>query len=435
MGRSSKAQVLALVLPLAITTFLWLLAKLRDSSKLWDLTIADAVTQVTALYATILMSIALLITTRTRAIERLYGGLDRSYRLHAWLGGTAFVLIVVHLLTLIPGHLGQKLSSLLVPFVDTWPKSFATVAFWILVVLIVITFWKRLSYQKWLGCHAWMGLPFILSSVHAFGAHSDLRGYEPLRTWMLLWVALGAGAWLYRTFFYQGAGLRYDYVTDQLVDRGTGIWDLVLRPTTVRMNYEPGKFAFISVKDHPKIPSEHHPFSISSSPVHRELRFSFKACGDYTTLLPSVHKGNKVEVYGPFGDFTLHQFGLHRRFIWIGGGIGITPFLSMLSFEETNDDFRKIWLFYCVRKNTDAVFHDEIEKGVNRADSYVDYVKWVSEERGPLTAQAILQLTGPIDDYAVMMCAPSKMMRSFKKQFIRAGLPANRIIFEDFHFR
>lgn len=435
MGPSSKARVLALVLPLLITTFLWLSAKFRDGYNLPDLTIADAVTQVTALYSIVLMSIALLLTTRTRAIERLYGGLDRSYRLHARLGEIAFVLIVVHLLTLVPRHFDESVRSLFVPFVDTWPKSFATIAFWMFVVLGALTFWKKISYQRWLGCHAWMGLPFILSSVHAFGAHSDLRGYEPLRTWMLLWVVLGAGAWLYRTFFYQGAGLRYDYVTDHVSDRGAGIWDLVLRPTTVRMNYEPGKFAFISVRHHPKIPAEHHPFSISSSPVHRKLRFSFKARGDYTTLLSSLHKGNKVEVYGPFGDFILHQFGLHRRFIWIGGGIGITPFLSMLAFEETNDDFRKIWLFYCVRKDTDAVFHEEIEKCVNVADSYVDYVKWVSDERGTLTAQAILDFTGPIDDYAVMMCAPPQMMRSFRKQFMRAGLPANRIIFEDFHFR
>jgi predicted ferric reductase len=435
VGRPSTSKVLAVVLPLVITTLLWVLAKFRDGFNLLGLTAADAVTQITALYSIVLMSIALLITTRSRAIERLYGGLDRSYRLHARLGEVALVLLVVHLLTLIPRHLGQSVRSLFVPFVDTWPKSFATVAFWMFVVLAVLTLWKKLSYQKWLACHAWMGLPFVLSSVHAFGADSDLRGYEPLRTWMLLWVILGAGAWMYRTFFYQGAGLRYHYVADQMSDRGGGIWDLVLRPTTVRMNYEPGKFAFISVTNHPEIPAEHHPFSISSSPVHRKLRFSFKVRGDYTTVLPNLHKGNKVEVYGPFGDFTLHQFGLHRRFIWIGGGIGIAPFLSMLAFEETNDDFRKIWLFYCVRRDADAVYHDEIEKYVNVADSYVDYVKWVSDERGPLTAHAILDFTGPIDDYAVMMCAPPQMMRSFKKQFIRAGLPANRIIFEDFHFR
>ena len=435
MGLSSTPRVLAAVLPLVITTLLWGLAKLRDGVNLWDLTAVDAVTQVTALYSIVLMSTALLITTRCRAIERLYGGLDRSYRLHARLGEVALVLVVVHLLTLVPGHPGPSGRSLFVPFVDTWPKTFATVAFWTFGVLAVLTFWKKLSYQKWLSIHAWMGLPFVLSSVHAFGAHSDLRGFEPLRTWMLLWVMLGAGAWMYRTFFYKGAGLRYQYVADHTADRGGGVWDLVLRPTTVRMNYEPGKFAFISVKDHPEIPPEHHPFSISSSPVHRELRFSFKACGDYTTLLPSLHKGYKVEVFGPFGEFTLHPFGLHRRFVWIGGGIGITPFLSMLAFEQTNDDFRKIWLFYCVRTDADAVYHDEIKKYVDVADSYVDYVKWVSDDRGPLTAKTILEFAGPLDDYAVMMCAPPKMMRAMRKQFIRAGLPANRIIFEDFTFR
>src|SRR5262249_26379234 len=166
MGLSSTPRVLAVVLPLVITTLLWGLAKLRDGVNLWDLTAVDAVTQVTALYSIVLMSTALLITTRCRAIERLYGGLDRSYRLHARLGEVALVLVVVHLLTLVPGHPGPSGRSLFVPFVDTWPKTFATVAFWTFGVLAVLTCWKKLSYQKWLSIHAWMGLPFVLSSVH-----------------------------------------------------------------------------------------------------------------------------------------------------------------------------------------------------------------------------------------------------------------------------
>ncbi len=432
MERSLIIKVSAVALPLVLTTLLWGLSKFRGGYNLSSLTFADAVSQITALYATLLMSIGLLITTRSRVIERIYGGLDRSYRLHLRLGEIALVLVVVHLLTLIPAH---QLRGLFIPFVDTWPKTFGVLAFWLFMVLGALAVWSKLSYQTWLAFHAWMGLPFVLASIHAFQAHSDIQAYEPLRTWMLLWVLLGCGSWAYRTFLYERTSVRYEYVADEIVQRGGGIWDLVLRPTNVRMNYEPGKFAFISVKDNPKIPSEHHPFSISSSPVHRELRFSFRACGDYTNLLPTIQKGNKVEIYGPFGDFTLHQLGMRRRLIWIGGGIGVTPFLSMLAFEATNNDFRKVWLFYCVKNNADAVYHDEIEKCINTADSYIDYVKWASDERGLLTVKAIIDLAGPIDDYAIMMCAPPMMMRALRTQLLEAGVPSNRIIFEDFHFR
>lgn len=432
MRRTQVIKVVAVALPLAVTTVLLVLSKFGDEGDLMGLTPSLAIAQLAGLYSVMLMAIALLITTRSRMIETLYGGLDKSYRLHARLGEVALVLMLVHLLTLIPET--PRLSTLFVPFTDAWAKSVAIIAFWAFAVLAALALWRGLSYQTWLAVHTWIGLPFLLVSVHAFGATSDIRAYEPLRFWMLLWVTLGGAAWIYRTFIYHAVGPRYDYRVEEVTERGNGTWDLVLRPTSVRMNYEPGKFAFISVKNLPEIPAEHHPFSISSSPVHRELRFSFKACGDYTRALPTAQKGTRIEVYGPFGQFTLHQLGEFRRLIWVAGGIGITPFLSMLAFEATNDDFRKIWLFYSVRRNEDAVFDGEIEQQISSADSYIDYVKWISEERGPLTADAILEITGPVDDYAIMICGPPAMARAVKKQFVRKGFRAGRIVFEDFAF-
>jgi predicted ferric reductase len=280
-----------------------------------------------------------------------------------------------------------------------------------------------------------MGVPFILSSVHAVGAASDIESYEPIRSWMMLWMLLGTAAWIYRTFFYRTYGPRYDYAVDRVVDRSNGVYDLVLTPLTVRMNYEPGKFAFISAKDHPEIPREHHPFSISSSPVKRELRFSFRAVGDYTRQLRKIRKGERVDVYGPFGQFTLHRLGYHRTLILVAGGIGVTPFLSMLAFETTNDEDRRMWLFYSVRAEKDAVYDQTIQEQAASASSRIEYVKWVSEAQGTITAKGILEKTGELDDYAVLLCGPPMMMKALQEQFLALGLPRHRIIFEDFAFR
>ena len=432
--RSSQAiKVLAVALPLVITTGLWALSKLGDEGAMLELTLLLAVMELCGLYAMVLMAIGLMITARSSIAESIYGGLDKSYRLHARLGEVGLVLVLVHLIALIPGT--RQLDTLFVPFTAAWWKGFGTLAFWIFVLLAPLTYWKKVAYQTWLSFHKWMGVPFLLAGIHTMGSTSDIKGFEPLRTWMLLWVTLGVGAWIYRTFIYQAAGPRYDYKVDGVTERGDGTWDLVLRPTRVRMNYEPGKFAFISVKNSPELPPEHHPFSISSSPVQRDLRFSYKACGDYTGALARVKKGTPVEVYGPFGQFTLHQLGEFRHLLWIAGGIGITPFLSMLSFETTNDDFRKIRLFYSVRRDEDAVYDAEVRQQIALADSYIDYVKWVSNERGKLTADEILKITGPIEDYAIMICGPPAMARALRKQFIQKGFRASRIVFEDFAFR
>ncbi len=435
MHGMKSTKTFAVAIPLVITTVFWAMSNAVEGGM--PISIAHAVTELTALLATNLMAIALVITTRSRRIELLYEGLDKSYRLHARLGEAAFVLIVVHVLTLIPhfDHTSQELLGLFVPFTATVPKTLATIAFWMFVVLGVATFVKAIPYQAWLASHTWMGVPFILSSAHAFMAPSDIERFEPIRSWMLLWMLLGTAAWIYRTFFYRTYGPRYDYVVDRVTDRGNSTYDLVLTPTTMRMNYEPGKFAFISAKEHPEIPAEHHPFSISSSPVKRELSFSFRAIGDYTRMLRKIRKGERVEVYGPFGQFTLHRLGYHRQLILIAGGIGVTPFLSMLAFEATNNDYRSMWLFYSVRSEKDAVYDETIRQQVAAADSHIDYVKWVSEAQGPITAKGILEKTGALDDYAVLLCGPPPMMRALKDQFLALGLPRHRIIFEDFAFR
>jgi len=432
--RSSRTiKILAVALPLLVTTILWVMSKFEDATVLAALNPPVGTAQLTGLYAVILMSIGLLITARSSLIEGVYGGLDKSFHLHRRLGEVALALTAAHLIALIPET--RKLVTLIVPFTAAWWKTVGAFALWGFVVLGSLAFLKRIPYQIWLSIHKWMGVPFLLAAVHAFFGDSDIRGYEPLRTWMLLWAVLGGGAWIYRTFIYQAVGPRYDYVVDEVSSRGNDTWDLVLRPTTVRMNYEPGKFAFISVKNAPGLPAEHHPFSISSSPVRRDLRFSYKVLGDYTRALGSVQKGAEVEVYGPFGQFTLHQLGEFRRLVWIAGGIGITPFLSMLAFETTNDDFRKIFLFYAVKKEEDAVYDMEITAQVSAADSYIDYVKWVSNDRGTLSADAIIATTGPIDDYAIMICGPPAMARALEQQFLARGFRANRIVYEDFAFR
>jgi predicted ferric reductase len=432
--RSSRTiKVLAVALPLVVTTALWAMSKLEDKTAMMALSPTLAIAQLAALYAIILMAIGLLMTARSTLVEGIYGGLDKSFRLHRRLGEVALALIVVHLVALIPDT--RQLITLVVPFTASWWKTVGSIAVWIFAVIGCLAFVRRIPYQTWVSIHKWMGVPFLLAVVHSFAATSDILGYEPLRTWMLLWAVVGGAAWIYRTFIYNAVGPRFDYVVEHVADRGNATFDLVLRPTTTRMNYEPGKFAFISVKGSPALPDEQHPFSISSSPVRRELRFSYKALGDYTTALRNVASGSKVEVYGPFGQFTLHQLGEFRRLVWIAGGIGITPFLSMLAFESTNDDFRKIWLFYAVKNDEDAVYDAEILQQVSSADSYIDYVKWVSSERGTLSADAILQHTGPIDDYAIMICGPPAMARALKKQFVDRGFHESRVMYEDFSFR
>src|SRR6185503_17588387 len=153
--------------------------------------------------------------------------------------------------------------------------------------------------------------------------------------------------------------------------------------------YEPGTFVFLRIPSLEGQQKELHPFSISSSPVERDLRVSIRTVGDFTRRLPALAVGTHLDVYGPFGGFTSHRFAPFRRIVCIGAGIGITPFLGMLAFELSNHDFRRIWVYYVVRDEKDAVYDSEIRESYLNAESYIDYALWPTATRGRITAAQI----------------------------------------------
>jgi predicted ferric reductase len=180
---------------------------------------------------------------------------------------------------------------------------------------------------------------------------------------------------------------------------------------------------------------ELHPFSISSSSVQRDLRLSIRTIGDFTRRLPALKADTLVDVYGPFGGFTSYRFAPFRRLVCIGAGIGITPFLGMLAFELSNRDFRRIWLYYVVRDEQDAVYDSEIRESYLEAESYIDYALWPTATRGRITAAQVAAEIAPLEGYAVMLCGQVRFISDLARQFRAPGLPRERIITEEFEFR
>ncbi|MCH7756517.1 FAD-dependent oxidoreductase [Patescibacteria group bacterium] len=103
--------------------------------------------------------------------------------------------------------------------------------------------------------------------------------------------------------------------------------------------------------------SENKTFSISSAPHEEELVFAMRMRDSlFKKALANLKPGAAVEADGPFGE----RFVLHRDTIlpavFIAGGIGITPLLSMLSHIAENDIPRTVTLFYSNRRKDDIAF-------------------------------------------------------------------------------
>jgi len=419
-----------------VTTGLWLAARWTGlgSAEFWPWL---GPSQITMLWSASLACLAILAVVRAQALEPLFGGLDRAVRLHRKLGLAALVLLVVHVLLLAAhaAHSAGEFLHMLVPFWSDEARSIDILVFYLLIGLGVLAYDRRLRHERWLILHRTIGVLFLVGTIHAAMQPGTIAEFEPLRTWMVILLLVGSGAWLYRVLLFRRFGPRLRYKVEKAEQRGSGVIDLVMRPTERRMMYDPGTFVFVGLPGLEGQARELHPFSISSSPVDRDLRVSVRQIGDFTRRLSQVKKGDPVDVYGPFGGFTPQRYASYRRLVWIGAGIGITPFLGMLAFELSDRDFRRIWLYYVARQKDDAVYDQEIRESYLQTDAYIDYELWLTGERGRLSAAKIHEDVSVFGDYAVMLCGTTAFTHDMARQFRALGLPAERIIVEELQFR
>src|SRR6266850_399346 len=101
-------------------------------------------------------------------------------------------------------------------------------------------------------------------------------------------------------------------------------------------------------------------FSIASAPYEAELMIATRMRDTaFKRVLKSMPAGGRVSLRGPMGNFTLDGADA-RPAVFLAGGIGITPFVSM-SRQAAHDRLaRDIWLFYSNRRPEDAGFLEEL---------------------------------------------------------------------------
>ncbi len=389
---------------------------------------------------TLLMCWAFILATRFRLIEHLFGGLDKVYKAHRRVGEIAFVLIFLHPLFLaldpefsfggyfwiarMPGEAGHYYLA----------RMTGIVALLIFILLVALSIWITMRYHRWKQTHNFFGLLLILIVIHAVLANGEISAYPLLRAWFVAWVGLGLFCYFYKRLFYRWFGPLYDYVVDRVETLGD-ITEVYLRPGNPRraMAHKPGQFLYIYFESH-ELSSEPHPFSISSAPQAEQLRISVKELGDWTGKLHTLEHGAHAFVWGPYGKFGQH-ITKHpdKEAVLLAGGIGITPFLSMVEDENLRSrKSPKVHLFYSVEKPAHNYYHSEIEKLDGNMER-LHYLPHCSDEEGFLTADVISKRTGGnLGEKIFLICGPKPMMDSLREQLLEAGVPTDHIFTEDF---
>ncbi|OGD97020.1 hypothetical protein A3A49_01355 [Candidatus Curtissbacteria bacterium RIFCSPLOWO2_01_FULL_38_11b] len=422
--RNLRGIIIIFVLSV-VTIALWVQSK--ESSNIILANIPLSVSQIFGLLGIVLMAISLILSTRLKIVENTFGGMDKVYDTHIIVGGLSTVFALNHPLLLALNSLPEISIAKNYFFIGSNSAyNFGIVALYILLLQLIFIVLIKLPYNIWKFTHKFTGISFMLAGVHALMIGSDISSFPPLKYWLLLFIVIGIQAWIYTVLFYKNFGPRYIYKivkTERVLD----IINIYLVSVTKRVLFSPGQFCYFSFADS-KVGNESHPFTISSSPDDPYLRVSIKILGDHTMRFRDLKKDSLVAVYGPYGKFGQHLIGNdYQKIVWIAGGIGITPFVSMFRYYLNRLHNKQIYLFYSYSNKEEALFLDDLGVSNN-----INVFYWNTAEKGYLDVNKVLHFVGDLNNALIQICGPINMMESMENQFIKAGVNERDIVTEKF---
>ncbi len=207
--------------------------------------------------------------------------------------------------------------------------------------------------------------------------------------------------------------------------------------------FRAGQFAELSLIDSPETDAEGNTrqFSLASAPEERELMFTTRMRDSaFKRALGRAPEGTQVKLEGPFGDFVLPRDS-SRPLVFLVGGIGITPFRSMVLHAARARLPHRIFLFYSNRQPEDAPFLGELKMLESQNPNYrmiptmtnaePSPVLW-SGERGYITAEMVVRHTGTLIGPRYYSAGPQGMVAAMRKMLNGAGVDDDDIRTEEF---
>jgi predicted ferric reductase len=310
-----------------------------------------------------------------------------------------------------------------------------------LLLLIATSVWRkqlRLGYEVWQLLHGALAIAVVGFAL----AHVAGVGYYAASPWQqVLWMMLAAfvvGDLLWVRIVKPLGLQRRPWVVDEVIAERGGSWTLMLRPEGHEgMRFEPGQFAWLFLDQSAFSPSP-HPFSLSSSAERPDrIGFTIKARGDFTSKLGEVRPGTRAYVDGPYGLFTSDRsegFG----FVFIAGGVGITPMVSMLRTMADREDRRPCVLFYGSKDYDSVICREALDELAKRLELTLIHVleepppDWQGERGRIDVALLRRRLPKRFERYRYFVCGPTAMMDALEEALVAAGIPDEHVHTERF---
>jgi predicted ferric reductase len=387
-----------------------------------------------ALVGFTLLSMQFLLTARLPWIEAPFG-LYLVLRFHRAMALMIFALLCAHPVLVASGESWHLLTRFHV-HLYIWAGRITLLFLAALVATALLRNVMRIPYERWRRMHNAIALAILaLGFAHGLAAAGhDLNNDTELTIWAATPI-LAFAVWLYTHAVRPHLLARRTFRVQSVKLEAPRVWTVTLdAPIGRPFRFSPGQFQFVRFLDS-KVPAEEHPFSIASSPSQAEsISLTIKACGDFTNLIDRIQVGDCATVQGPFGRFS-HDFHSDQRdLVFIAGGVGITPFMSMLRAMRDRRETRRVTLIYACRELDGVLFAPELlamESCQLPALKAIVVLSqppaWWTGETGRIDAKRLDEWCGGLEDKSFYLCCPPQMNIQLVRDLRRRRVSPRRI--------
>lgn len=353
-------------------------------------------------------------------------GLDKIIKFQKKFSYFVAVFVLIHPIFFILSR-GQ-IFSFLIPNFAYVPLALGIIGFYIFIAVMIASYlYKRISYNIWQYIHILTYILFFFTLYHAVNWGSD---YDKLAIPYFITLALLVIGIIYRTNYklFKSNKFTIESIAEETHDTFT----LNIK-TDKPFVFRAGQFCFLRL-DKNRLHAR-HPFTISSAPGEKNISFTIKNTGRFTETAKILKPGDSISVDGPFGVFTPEDDG---ELVLIAGGVGITPFMSILADRLKKNISQKITLIYGSRSVKDIIFKKAFDSINNEwfKKAYVLSEKsdtgGESFEKGYVSKQLIEKYVNNIKGSSYYICGPEIMKNTVKKALTELGVEKKNIFVEDF---
>ena len=204
-----------------------------------------------------------------------------------------------------------------------------------------------------------------------------------------------------------------------------------------QVRFRPGQYLECTLPHEPADSRGHRRyFTIASAPTEPGLELGVKfypQSSSFKSTLAGMHEHDQMFACQLAGDFTLPR-DHDQKLAFVAGGIGITPFRSILKYLADTGDRRPVVLIYCVKSMADVVYRDVIDEARRKLGIRVAYVVFdgnlppgAEAVAGVLTPETLRALVPDYRERLFYLSGPQGMVRAYEGLLGGAGVKANRI--------